>query len=46
LIRAAKYLGVAPWELVKQSVIWRIWADEAEAAELAAQKWHQEHPQK
>jgi hypothetical protein len=43
LIRAAKYLGVAPWELIEQSVIWQKWAIEAEGAENAARKWHNDH---
>lgn len=40
LICAAKYLGVAPWDLHSQPVIWQSWADMAERAEnsAAAQK--------
>lgn len=38
LIRAAKYLGVAPWELAERSIAWRDWALEAEAAEAKAQE--------
>lgn len=37
LIRAARYLGVAPWDLAKQPAVWRIWALQAEASELGAQ---------
>lgn len=36
-IRAARYLGIAPWELAQRSVVWRDWALLAEAAEQAAQ---------
>lgn len=36
LIRAAKYLGVAPWELARQPRFWRDRALQAEAAELGA----------
>lgn len=38
LIHAARYLGVAPWELLEQSRVWVEWAGIAESAELAA-KW-------
>ena len=38
LLRAAKYLGVAPWDLNRQPLVWRLWAHEAEGAEAAAQK--------
>ncbi len=38
LIQAAKYLGVPPWELMKQSVYWRIKALTAMKAEYNAQK--------
>lgn len=37
LIRAARYLRVAPWDLAKQPVVWRTWALQAEASELGAQ---------
>lgn len=33
LIRSARYLGVAPWELAKQPVWWLRVAQAAEAAE-------------
>ena len=36
LIRAARYLGVAPWELLNQPRVWTEWALTAEAAENAA----------
>lgn len=36
LIRAAKYLGVAPWELAAQPGFWRTWALQAETAETQA----------
>lgn len=38
LIRAARYLGVAPWELAEKPAIWRDWAVAAESAEVEAQK--------
>ena len=33
LLRAARYLGVAPWDLLEQSSLWQTWALTAEAAE-------------
>lgn len=36
LIRAAKYLGVAPWDLLSQPKVWKNWAEWAENAENAA----------
>ncbi len=36
LIRSAKYLGVAPWDLLEQPVIWMEWAREGEKAEAIA----------
>lgn len=33
LIRAARYLGVAPWELQAQPIAWQEWALMAENAE-------------
>lgn len=38
LIKAARYLGVAPWDLLEQPVIWRRWAEAAEFAEAEAGK--------
>lgn len=38
VIRAAKYLGVAPWELLEQPIIWKEWAVMAENAEHEASK--------
>jgi hypothetical protein len=38
LVRAAKYLGVAPWLLAEQSVLWQQRALLFEAAEIEAQK--------
>lgn len=35
-IRAAKYLGVAPWDLLEQPIIWHNWAVLAEEAESKA----------
>lgn len=36
-MRAAKYLGVAPWELATKSVAWRNWALMIESAEIRAE---------
>lgn len=36
LIRASKYLGVAPWELAEKPAVWMHWAVEAENAETIA----------
>jgi len=36
LLRAARYLGVAPWDLLEQPLAWREWALAAEGAENAA----------
>lgn len=38
LIRAAKYLGVAPWELMERSDAWQHIAYIAEQAEAEAQE--------
>ena len=38
LLRAAKYLGVAPWDLADKPVWWQEIALEAEGAEQAASK--------
>ena len=37
-LRAAKYLGVAPWDLALQPLVWEQWAIEALAAEGAAEE--------
>ncbi|MBI4496316.1 MAG: hypothetical protein HY689_00220 [Chloroflexi bacterium] len=37
LLRAARYLGVAPWDLLEQSAVWQEWALMAESAEAHAQ---------
>jgi hypothetical protein len=37
LIRAARYLGVAPWKLLEQQSTWLEWALIAESAENEAQ---------
>lgn len=37
MIRAARYLGVAPWELAGRPKVWIAWALDAEAAEIGAQ---------
>lgn len=38
IIRAARYLGVAPWELVEQPAAWIDWALIAQNAEVGAQQ--------
>ena len=38
ILQAARYLGVAPWDLIKQSVVWTDWALIAMSAEHDAQK--------
>lgn len=38
VIRVARYLGVAPWDLVEQPRAWLEWALDAAAAEADAQK--------
>lgn len=37
LLRAARYLQVAPWDLLEQPIAWLDWALMAENAENAAQ---------
>jgi hypothetical protein len=37
ILRAARYLGVAPWELSVQPMIWMQWALTAERAENDAE---------
>lgn len=41
LLRAAKYLGVPPWDLAERPVWWREVALAAEAAEATASKSRQ-----
>jgi hypothetical protein len=36
MIQAAKLLGVPPWELTKQPIIWQTWAFEAAEAQAYA----------
>lgn len=38
LLRAARYLGVAPWDLYEQPAQWMHWALDAEAAENEAER--------
>jgi len=38
LIRAARYLGVAPWDLAKQPIFWKYAALAAESAENLGQE--------
>lgn len=44
-MRAAKYLGVAPWELSEAPVFWRSAALEAESAENRAREHHEKAQQ-
>jgi len=37
LIKAARYLGVAPWELAEQPTEWVAWAYACQSAEAEAQ---------
>jgi hypothetical protein len=37
LLRAARYLGVAPWDLSERPQAWMEWALESENAELSAE---------
>jgi len=37
LLRAARYLHIAPWELMKMPVVWRDMALTAESAEIEAE---------
>lgn len=41
LIRAARYLGVAPWEMMDQPKVWIEWALAAESAENHAMQQQQ-----
>ncbi len=43
LIAAARYLGVAPWELMEQSIWWQEKALIAQSAEAGALKIRKEH---
>jgi len=38
LLRAARYMGVAPWELMDRPIAWMEWALIAEAAENEARE--------
>ena len=40
-IRAAKYLNVAPWELLERPSVWTSWANMAQDAEFESQKQKQ-----
>jgi hypothetical protein len=46
LFRAAKYIGVSPWELSEQSVFWMNHALEYENIENKAERKRQERSQK
>lgn len=37
LVRAARYLGVAPWDLYEQPLYWQKWAQTAQNAENEAE---------
>lgn len=38
LLRAARYLRVAPWELLERPLAWQTWAILAESAEAEAEQ--------
>jgi hypothetical protein len=38
LMKEAQFMGVAPWLLLEQPVIWRKWARMASSAEAEAQR--------
>jgi hypothetical protein len=40
-MKEAQYLGVAPWELLEQPVVWRSWARMAARAESEARRQKQ-----
>lgn len=46
LIRAARYLGVPPWELLGRPVFWRDIAIMSESAELEAENARMKHGNK
>lgn len=46
VIRAARYLGVAPWDLASQPVSWLEMAEAARSAEAAAEKAEHEKQQR
>lgn len=41
IVKAAKYLGVAPWDLAARPLTWVNMAEEAQAAEAHAQAIHE-----
>lgn len=43
LIRAARAMHVAPWELAKQPAVWMHWALAAENAETKAREQLEKH---
>jgi hypothetical protein len=43
IVQAAKYYGVPPWELMKQSMFWRVRALMFMEAEESARKQKEEH---
>ena len=46
VVRAARYLGVAPWDLLEQSEAWRSWAAIAEQAEILAHNYRVEEAER
>lgn len=46
VVQAAKYLGVAPWDLMRQPIYWTEWAIHSNHAEATAQKNQQERQQR
>ncbi len=43
---AAKGMGVAPWELAAQPLVWQEWELTAQAAEAAAQRERERHAER
>ena len=41
MLRAAKYLGVAPWDLASQPLYWTLMAEEGQDAEAFLEKQQQ-----
>jgi hypothetical protein len=44
LIRAARYLGVAPWDLEERPSFWESWALVSQNAETEAENYRAKHP--
>ena len=44
LMKAARWMGVPPWELARQPIFWRVWARTIEIAEAEAEQIRLERP--